>query len=281
MYRNTAQSICYSQHPRPGTPRPSANAYRLLATIFGTEVFSGGEEIKANGITDITFNRPATNERIHVIWNRRFEPNIAEIPAEGLSATVYTLGGVTQLAPQGSIYQLQLRAAQPDNFPDLEPGDISAIGGEPVILIEHVEGGSVSQPPPSIQITPTVRVAPTVVPLSTPSPGPVIAPPVQPSVAPENDTQPPTTAMDTLPDVSGGTFVVSWSAQDNGAIDRYIVWVKIDDTGWTPWVETGRTEGIYTGVSGSTYQFAVWAVDTAGNWSSNTDLQIQAQTRVE
>jgi hypothetical protein len=87
--------------------------------------------------------------------------------------------------------------------------------------------------------------------------------------------------MDALPEVSARTFVVRWSAEDNGAIDRYIVWVQINDGGWTPWVETQRSEGIYTGVPGDTYRFAVWAVDSAGNWSPNTDLQVQAQTRVE
>ncbi|MDQ7033749.1 MAG: hypothetical protein Q9P01_02615 [Anaerolineae bacterium] len=158
LYRNTSESICYSQHPNPGSPRPSANAYRLLASVFGTEPFSGGTEVRANGITDITFDRPMTNERIHVIWNRRFEPNIAEIQAEGLSATLYTLGGVTQIAPEGSIYRLELRAAQADNFPELEAGDISAIGGEPVILVERIEAGSVAQPPPAVQASPTVRI---------------------------------------------------------------------------------------------------------------------------
>jgi hypothetical protein len=280
LFRNNSEAICYSNHPNPGSPRPSANAYRLLASVFGREPFEAGEEIIANGITDITFNRPNTNERIHVIWNRRFETNIAEIQAEGLSATLYTLTGVQQIVPQGSIYRLELRAAQPDNFPELEPGDISAIGGEPVILIERVEG-SIAQPPPAVQMTPTVRIAPTVAPLVTQTPGPVIAPPVQPSVAPENDTQPPTTSMDTLPEISARTFLVRWSAQDNGAIDRYVVWVQINGADWTPWVETQRTEGIYTGSPGNTYAFAVWAVDMAGNWSPNTDLQVQAQTRVE
>jgi hypothetical protein len=280
LYRNTSQSVCYSNHPQPGSARPAAAAYRLMATVFGSEEFSGGEEIRANGITDITFDRPDTNERIHVIWNRTFDPITAEIQAEGTAATLYTLGGVRQITPEGSIYRLQLRAAQPDNFPDLEPGDVSAIGGEPLILVEFVQGG-VALPPPAIQATPTVRIAPTVAPLVLPTSGPVIAPPVQPTVAPENDTESPITSMDALPEVSARTFVVRWSAEDNGAIDRYIVWVQINDGGWTPWVETQRSEGIYTGVPGDTYRFAVWAVDSAGNWSPNIDLQVQAQTRVE
>jgi hypothetical protein len=37
----------------------------------------------------------------------------------------------------------------------------------------------------------------------------------------------------------------------------------------------------YTGASGSTYEFAVWAVDLAGNWSANVELVPQAVTHVE
>ena len=295
LYRNTSESICYSQHPNPGSPRPAANAYRMLSSVFGREPFVGGQETRAGGNTIISFDRPNTNERIHVVWNRSFEPNTAEIIALGQSATLYTLGGVTQIAPEQIadgqlIYRLQLRAAQPDNFPELEPGDQSAIGGEPVILIDHLDGpalagsnavnptaGAVIRPQP----TATIRIAPTVQPFITATPGANVPPPVQPTIAPENDTQPPTTSVDPLPEISARTFVVSWDAQDNGQIDHYIVWVQIDDAGWTPWVETQRKQGIYTGIPGSTYRFAVWAVDTAGNWSTNTDLQVQAQTRVE
>ena len=292
LYRNASDSICYSQHPNPNSPRPVANAYRLMATVFGSQHFEGGTETRLNGITDIAFTRPNTNERIHVVWNRRFEPNVAVIAAEGGFATLHTLHGVSQILPQDGSYQIPLRAALPDAVPDLDPRDISAIGSEPVILIDRIDGdpslagieatpgittGIVLQPP----ATPTVRIAPTVSPLEPPTPGPVIAPPVQSTVAPENDTQPPITFMEPLPGVSAPTFVVRWEARDNGAIDRYVVWIRVNEGEWTPWLETQRTEGIYTGIPGNTYRFAVWAADTGGNWSPNTDLEAQAETRVE
>jgi hypothetical protein len=87
--------------------------------------------------------------------------------------------------------------------------------------------------------------------------------------------------MSPLPEVSTETFTVSWGGTDDVAIDRYLVWVRVNDGEWEPWLETTRTLGTYTGSPGNTYSFAVWAVDTAGNWSLNTDLQPQTFTRVE
>jgi hypothetical protein len=87
--------------------------------------------------------------------------------------------------------------------------------------------------------------------------------------------------MEPLPVVSPVTFLVRWGAQDNGQVVRYLVWVKVDAGDWLPWLETARTEGYYTGVPGSLYSFAVWAVDAAGNWSDNVSPVAQATTRVE
>jgi len=280
LFRNTTNALCYSQHPNPGSPRPAATAYRLMAEVFGTIPFENGEAIRAEGITDIRFDRPATNERVHVIWNRRFEPNTALIPAEGSSATLHTLRGSSTIFPQDGSYQIPLRAAEPDNFPELNANDVSAIGGEPIILIEAVAADLNTI---TTEATPAIRAEPasgTAIAPIQPTPGPVIQQ-VQPTIAPENDRTAPVPIMEPLPEVSGTTFTVQWGAQDDGGVDRYVVWVQIDDGEWLPWLETARTEGIYTGVAGNSYRFAVWVVDLAGNWSSNTDLTPLAETRVE
>jgi hypothetical protein len=39
IFRNESDALCFSQHPQAGTPRPVANAYRLLTTLFGTQDF--------------------------------------------------------------------------------------------------------------------------------------------------------------------------------------------------------------------------------------------------
>jgi len=274
LFRNASDSICYSQHPNPGTARPAAAAFRLMAQVFGAETFTAVTDTRLDGNTIIEFERPATNERILVIWNRRFEQNTAVIPAAGQSATLYTMNRVTTISPQDGVYNIALNPAVPDSYPDLEPNDISAIGGEPVILVEPIEGiappidatGIVQVEEPSVNVT-----------IPPPTPGPIF----NPTVAPENDTSPPTTFVNPLPEISARTFLVSWGAEDNGSIDRYVVWVQTNDGEWTPWLETQREEGIYTGTPGNTYRFAVWAVDTGGNWSPNITLEAQAETRVQ
>lgn len=274
LFRNSTDSICYSQHPNAGTARSSAAAFRLMAQVFGSEEFVAVDDTRLEGNTIIEFERPATNERILVIWNRRFEPNTALITAGGSSATLHTLERTITIAPQNGIYSIALNAAQSDSYPDLETNDISGIGGEPVILIEPIEGVA-----PDINATTVIQVeSPSeIVTVAPPTAGPIF----NPTIAPEDDDESPTTFMSALPEVSARTFLVSWGATDNGSIDRYVVWVQISDGDWSPWLETQREEGIYTGVEGETYRFAVWAVDSAGNWSANISLVAQAETRVE
>jgi hypothetical protein len=272
LFRNKANALCYSQHPNPGTPRPAATAFRLLAQVFGSEPFTNGDVTRQNGLTIISFDRPNTQERIRVVWNRRFESNTATLPAEGSGATLYTLLTVNTISPADGAYRIELKPAQPDNFPGLEDGDISAVGGEPVILVEKVSGSLATPISATVEVQPQQATVTSV----PPTPGPVVVP----TTAPELDVVPPTTSVEPLPDVSDTTFTVRWSGNDNGQIDRYVVWIRVDEGEWTPWLETQRTEGVYTGESGRTYAFAVWAVDVAGNWSANSDLQPQAQTRV-
>ncbi|MGB7341605.1 MAG: fibronectin type III domain-containing protein [Phototrophicaceae bacterium] len=274
LFRNTSNSICYSQHPTPGTARPAAAAFRLMADVFGAADFVYVDDTRLEGNSIFEFLRPASNERILVIWNRRFEDNTATIAASGSSAILYTLDRTSTITPQNGVYSLALNAAVPDSFPELEPIDISAIAGEPIILVEPIEGEAIP-----INATTSVQVEAPSVPVTSvpPTAGPIF----NPTVAPENDTLAPTTFIIPLPERSASTFLVSWGAEDNGAIDRYVVWVQVNDGEWMPWLETQRQEGIYTGTPDNIYRFAVWAVDTAGNWSTNIDLTPQAQTQVQ
>ncbi|MBC7813087.1 MAG: hypothetical protein H7175_18160, partial [Burkholderiales bacterium] len=91
----------------------------------------------------------------------------------------------------------------------------------------------------------------------------------------------PRTEMIALPPTSAPTFGIAWSAEDESGIESYTVWVRVNGGEWQPWLETDHTEAQYTGTSGNSYEFAVWAVDLAGNWSPNTVLVPQAVTRVE
>jgi hypothetical protein len=87
--------------------------------------------------------------------------------------------------------------------------------------------------------------------------------------------------VQTLPETSPATFTVRWGGQDDSGIAGYIVWVRVDGGDWQKWLETSDVQADYDGTPGSTYEFALWAVDLAGNWSDNIDLPPQAATTVQ
>ena len=137
LYRNTVDSHCFSQHPYANSPRPAAMAYQLLAEVFGTQPFS---PVSLTGLTDdvttLVFQR-ANSERIIVVWNNTYEARRHTFRAIRASAVIYHLNGATSELPAvGGIYTLDLRPAAEFSYPDLENTRSSAIGGEPLILVE-------------------------------------------------------------------------------------------------------------------------------------------------
>ncbi|MYD09130.1 MAG: hypothetical protein F4X02_03710 [Chloroflexi bacterium] len=137
LYRNRTDSPCFSHHPFANTPRPVASAFRLLANVFGDQPFvplslTGLSE----AVTIIVFQR-ANHERIIVVWNNTAQPLQHTIRASGAGANIHHLSGdVSPLPAVGGVYTLGLRPALDFSFPDLESNRSSAIGGEPVILVE-------------------------------------------------------------------------------------------------------------------------------------------------
>lgn len=273
MYRNTSASICFSQSPLAGTPRPVTRAYRLLAEVFGTEEFTNVERVyhDQRAVT-ITATRPRTNERISVIWNRRFETLTLDWEAVGENAELISLDGSALITPNAfGNYSLVLPPAIEDNYEDPPAGSDSAIGGAPYILIERISDTTTLTDLELGDITsPQVETNPTPIPQPTP----------RATVNPANDTQAPTTSMSPLPQTSSTTFTVSWGGDDNSGIDRYWVWVRINGGTWEVWLDTTDTSAEYVGAPNTSYEFSVWAVDLAGNWSSDTDLTPQASTTV-
>jgi hypothetical protein len=164
LYRNESSAICFSQHPDPGSARPAASAYRLLAEVFGTQDFGNPRSIRLNNnrVQVISFERPATSERIYVVWNRTFDDLTFDLPATSDQATLYALDQLANIAPNAShIYPIKLHPAQPDNYPKLEPGDPSAIGGPPVIVVEQS---------PNLNVVPIFLLPPTPTPTPLPTP---------------------------------------------------------------------------------------------------------------
>ncbi|MBZ0303760.1 MAG: fibronectin type III domain-containing protein [Anaerolineae bacterium] len=279
LFRNTADSACFSQHPLPGTPRPAAGAFRLLAEIFGSSTFEPVETqlINERGVV-VSFNQPALRQRIHVAWNRSLDPVVLDLPANGQIATLYTLDGSDYtLVPEDDLYRITLPAATRDDFPFLAPGDGAAIGGSPLIIVEQAVRDLTTNPALP-QFESSGSSPPT--PLGTVPDAPTEI--IRPTVDPAQDAQAPTTSMIPLPVVSPTSFSVTWSGQDNSGIVRYLVWVRVDGGQWQPWLEdTTLTQATFSGESGRRYEFAVWAVDLAGNWSRNTELTPQAVTSVQ
>lgn len=264
LYRNERGEACFSQHPLPGSPRPVAGAYYRMAQIFGAAPFANGQIESQEGSTLVSFDRPTTGERVLVMWNRTTGELKLDVPALGDSAQLYDIANQDyELIPTDGKYTIGLQPLTADNLPGLPAGELSGIAGAPMILVEKIN--------PALLVTLTAPV--TVTPEGTPAP--------RPTIDPTGDISPPTTSMTALPPISPSTFAVEWSGSDDSGVDRYLVWVRINGGKWQPWLETGQTRGFYTGSVGNTYDFAVWAVDLAGNWSLNSELVPQASTVVE
>ena len=137
IYRNQRGSHCFSQHPHPNTPRPVAEAFKLLAEVFGVEPFSTLSFAGLNEEVTVVVFRRANNEHIVVLWNNTREPRTHSIQAIGAGATLYLLNGQRRALPAAAgQYIFELSSASDYSYPDLESGRHSAIGGEPIILVE-------------------------------------------------------------------------------------------------------------------------------------------------
>ncbi len=140
LFRNERSALCFSHHPYPGTARPAATAYQLLAQLFGSASLSNSLVFTiAEKATIIAFDEAALGERIYVVWNKTLRPQTLALPAAGTRATLYSLThNPTTLRPDSSgSYRLALPPATLDSYPELQPGDPTAIGGLPFILVEQ------------------------------------------------------------------------------------------------------------------------------------------------
>lgn len=275
IFRNPPSAQCFTQHPQPGTARPLAEAYRLTAQVFGTESFDRGDSNTADSrFTVITFERPRTNERVSVMWNRTTTPQQLEYPAVGSNGALLSIGSFAVVQPDAEgIYRIDLPPALPDSDLSTTTEDETvAIGGKPFILIEPIAGAI-----PIIQAPPGSGPDDTGI-LPTPVPPPPTLPP--PTAAPVVDAASPQVTVNPLPTNSPNSFTVSWQGTDDTGIEMYIVWVRVNRTEWRPWLETTETSATYTGSDGDRVEFAAWALDIAGNWSENVPLQVQAFTNI-
>ena len=137
IYRNPRNSICFSQHPFANTPRPVAMAFALLAEVFGSQPFAPVSLAGLNdAVTTIVFQRSG-NQRIIVLWNNTREARAHAFKAAAATATLHFMNGEKATLPaNGGNFTVHLKPAGDYSFPDLESNRSSAIGGEPIIVVE-------------------------------------------------------------------------------------------------------------------------------------------------
>jgi hypothetical protein len=276
FFRNLSSSVCFSQHPQPGTGRTAATAYKFLAQVFD-EPFQRGTylEITPDAVV-ISF--PRDESRVVVMWSKKLNNVSLALPAEGMNGQLLSLDSDSIIRPdEEGNYTIDLPGASPDNYPNPPFGADTAIGGKPFILIEK-RGGTVDAI--------TLDLSINVVPVNDAPPAPITRTPgsifsAKPTTDPARDTRSPKVALSPLPLTSPVTFPVSWTGEDDSGIASYTVWVRVDGGAWKSWLETSETSAEYSGESGSFYEFDVWAVDLAGNWTDSIDLEPKVYTRVE
>jgi hypothetical protein len=140
LYRNERGSVCFSQHPQPGTARLVADAYQLVADIFGTgQLENPLIQTLDNKAIVISFDRPEREQRLYVLWNLTLDPVKVNLPLGDKTAVLYTIGEQEWVAPaEDGGYAIALPAATCDYHPDLQYGEVAAIGGEPFIVVSHL-----------------------------------------------------------------------------------------------------------------------------------------------
>ncbi|MFN8371705.1 MAG: hypothetical protein U0694_02350 [Anaerolineae bacterium] len=137
IYRNEANALCFSQHPQPGSARPVAQSFQLLAQVFGTAPFRSVQMLSEETDDAVIISFDLGIRQVVVFWNRSLENVKVDIPSGVGTAHLVSLTLNSPLtADTASGYEIDLPAAIPDGFPFLNPGDVSGIGGPPYLLIE-------------------------------------------------------------------------------------------------------------------------------------------------
>jgi len=144
LVRNPPSGPCTA---RDGTPRPAYQTFKMAGqyltniqpywrdrrTGTTTDWTSGNQEILA-------FKRPATGQRVVVMWTRYFTADTVVLTATHSSALLINPDGTNQtITPVNGVYAISLPAATnlgavtPDGK---QPDGTSSIGGSPRILVE-------------------------------------------------------------------------------------------------------------------------------------------------
>ncbi|MBC8249493.1 MAG: hypothetical protein H8E90_07425, partial [Anaerolineales bacterium] len=132
LFRNTEDAPCY---PSDGRVRPSYTAYRVAATHL-RDVEPLWRRMPGGQQEQIAFYRPATKERVTVLWATQGLTVTAQVSATGDEGLLIDQAGITQtITPTSGVYNVTLPKATNQNHPFL-PGEYM-IGGRPYLLVER------------------------------------------------------------------------------------------------------------------------------------------------
>ncbi|MEZ4668353.1 MAG: hypothetical protein R3E39_10600 [Anaerolineae bacterium] len=149
LFRNESTAVCFSHHPQPGTARPAARAYELVAKLFGQgELDKPSVKLIQNHATLITFDRPAEKQRLYLVWNATLDTVTLRLPLGKNAVTVYSLEDTQTLMPdKKGVLELELPGAQCDYFPFLQDIDVTGVGGTPYIIVAELPQTEPKDPP--------------------------------------------------------------------------------------------------------------------------------------
>jgi hypothetical protein len=297
LFRNDRASSCFNAHPQPGSPRSAAGAFYTLSQVFAEQTIRRSTVVQPGGrayAAVFDTERSGMMHRITVVWGLRGQTAL-EVPASAPSAIVYSPNDRTfALTPNDGWYALDLPDSTQVDAPYGSTGEAAYIGGTPYVMVELLLPNA--QPsrfapkllgsPPSLldnlslpAFTPTL--IPTAIPQFTATPAQTATPAPFPTFDPALTLAAPLVFMNPLPETSPPVFTVGWGAYDPISTAGYLVWVRVDEGEWTPWQTTTATSAVHEGEAGRFYEFSVWGVNRAGNWSTNVTLTPMAATRVE
>lgn len=156
LFRNPTDMSCFTQHPQPGSARPTLAAFQVLTThLVDVEPYWRKRQGEPNACPMqrpdgslyqqppqewVAFYRESTGERIIGLWTLCGREETAIIDAtspDGRAILVFPDGSTQQIAAVDGHYSIELEPATNRNpFPGQNINPLFPIGGSPVILIE-------------------------------------------------------------------------------------------------------------------------------------------------
>lgn len=214
-------------NPAEGKARPAYAAYQLAAEQFRQVAPLWRDQQYEQD--RVVFYRPDDKTRVAVLWATQGLTITATLNATGETAQLYWVEATNSLSGTTGLSRTLTLTPTNGRYTLLLPPATNQNGADPNDLTFQIGG--------------------------------------QPFILAERDTQPPRTAVKSLPPFSPPNLLVQWQGDDPGSgITSYDVYVGEDNEPLKLWLaDTPLNEAKYMGQVNHRYSFAVRARDRAGN----------------